>query len=168
MEKEETHLGLFHRLTAATGRLASLFFLVIIVITAFEVTARYVFDAPTVWVHEVSVLLAAAAFLLGGPFVHQERGHIVITALYDRLPMRARHWANVFVSLLSLAFLCFLAYAAGMQAYEAIQINERSGTALNWPTPTWLKALFALAALFMALQTLLHLRADVKRLRDLS
>jgi TRAP-type C4-dicarboxylate transport system permease small subunit len=153
-------------LTHLAGRLASLSFIAIIAVTAYEVTMRYVFDAPTIWAHEISVLLAAAAFLIGGPFVHQERGHIVISALYDRLSMRVKRWANVLVSICALVFLCLLTYASAQQAYQAVDIGERSGTALDWPTPTILKCLFALAAAAMALQTLVHLRADLKRLID--
>ncbi len=156
----------FQRLTTLSGRLASLVFVAIVAVTAYEVTMRYLFNAPTIWAHEVSVLLAAGAFLIGGPFVHQERGHIVISALYDRLSPSVKRRANVLVSLCALAFLCFLAYAAAQQAYQALDIGERSGTALDWPTPTILKCLFALAAAFMALQTLAHLRHDLKVLLD--
>jgi len=41
-----------------------------------------------------------------------------------------------------------------------------TGTALNWPIPVYLKTLFAVCAVMMTLQTLLHLARDVAVLRD--
>ena len=144
----------------ATG--ASVCFIVIVAIAAMEVVLRYAFDSPTIWVHELSVALAACAFLLGGPVVHQRRGHIAITFFLDRMPPSARRLVACLNSFLTLVFLTLLSWAAAAQALQALDSMETSGTATNWPTPVVLKGLLALCALWMLLQTLMQFWRDAR------
>lgn len=149
----------------AVGRFASLLFVLIVAITAYEVMMRYLFSAPTSWVHEITVFLAAAAFVAGGPAAHAGRAHIAITVLPDRLSARSRARLRVLQDLLTLVFLGLLTYAAARQAEVSARDLETSGTALNLPTPVVLKALFTLACAVLFLQTVGHLRADLSALR---
>lgn len=149
------------RALQALGRLASLAFLVIVAITAFEVVMRYAFGAPTTWVHEITVALAACAFVIGGPHVHATRGHIAITYFVERMPPRLRRAVGLLTTLATLACLAALSYAALEQAVLSFRDAETSGTALNLPTPRVLKALFAIACVVMTVQSLLHLVRDL-------
>jgi TRAP-type C4-dicarboxylate transport system permease small subunit len=157
---------LIGRLSDLAGDGASYLFLVIVAIASYEVVMRYGFDAPTIWVHELSVALAAVGFLIGGPVVHQRRQHIAITYFLERASPRTRHWAAAAGSLLTLLFLGLLTYAASAQALQALEIMETSGTALNWPIPTVLKSAFAVCSAAMLLQTLAHLHGDILRLHE--
>ncbi|MEI7969826.1 MAG: TRAP transporter small permease [Betaproteobacteria bacterium] len=157
--------GRLDRGAEAAGRLGSLLFVAIVAITAWEVVLRYVFGAPTTWVHEVSVTLAAAAFVIGGPAVHAGRAHIAITAFLERVSPRWQVRLRVLHSLLTLAFLVLLAYAAIDQAWVSVRDMETSGTALNLPTPVFLKSLFAVACVLLCAQTLGHLLADIEAWR---
>jgi TRAP-type C4-dicarboxylate transport system permease small subunit len=152
------------RAAEAAGRLASLLFVVIVAITAYEVLMRYVFSAPTSWVHEITVFLAAAAFVAGGPAAHAGRAHIAITVLPDRMSPRWRARVRVLQDVLTLAFLGLLTFAAARQAEVSVRDLETSGTALNLPTPVLLKALFVLACAVLFVQTVGHLRADLAAL----
>ena len=89
-------------------------------------------------------MLAAVAFVLGGPVVHRTRGHIAITFVHKRLPVAARRWADAVSSVLILVGLSLLFLTAWRQAWLAITTMERSGTALDLPMPMVLKSLFAL------------------------
>ncbi|HEV8646482.1 MAG TPA: TRAP transporter small permease [Burkholderiales bacterium] len=154
------------RLTRTVGESASWLYLVVVGITAYEVTMRYLLNAPTLWVHELSVALAATCFVIGGPLVHQDRRHITISFVYDRMSPVARRWARALSSLLTLVFCIFLAFATIVQAGLALKVMETTGTALNWPIPVYLKTLFSVCAVMMTLQTVLHLARDVAVLRD--
>jgi TRAP-type C4-dicarboxylate transport system permease small subunit len=158
--------GPFARLVLAAGNGASWLYLVVVAITAYEVAMRYLLNAPTLWVHEVSVALAATCFVIGGPYVLQSRNHIAITFVYDHMPPAARNWARAAGSLLTLLFCGFLSWATIVQAGLALRVMEKTGTALNWPIPVYLKTLFAACALVMTVQSLLHLIRDVIALRD--
>jgi TRAP-type C4-dicarboxylate transport system permease small subunit len=147
------------------GAIASGLFLIVVAMIAFEVISRYAFDAPTIWSHELSVMLCAIAFLLGGPYVHQQRSHIIISVAVERFSPRWRTRASVLVSLLTLVFFVVLSIATFHQAAESIAVMEQTGTALNWPIPVVVKTLFAAVCAFMAVQTLLQLVGDIKALR---
>ena len=160
-----TDPDLADRLTERVGGAASWLYLVVVAITAYEVAMRYLANAPTLWVHELSVALAATCFVIGGPVVHQGRRHIAISFVYDRMSAARRRWARLAGSVLALLFCGFLAWAAGVQALLALKVMERTDTALNWPIPAYLKTLFAVCAALMALQSLLHITRDVRAVR---
>lgn len=147
------------------GAWTSYLFIVVVAISAYEVVMRYAFGAPTIWVHELAVALAATCFVVGGPLVHQRQQHITISVVYDRMGPRMQRIARVIGSLLTLVFCVLLTYAAGKQALVALRAGETTGTAINWPIPTYLKTLFAIAAAVMVLQSLAHLVTDLRRLR---
>jgi TRAP-type C4-dicarboxylate transport system permease small subunit len=149
----------------AIGAIARSLFLIIVAMIAYEVIARYFFLSPTIWSHELSVMLGASAFLLAGPYVHQYRGHIVISVAAERFSPLWRSRANVLVSLLTVVFFVVLTYAVIQQAADSIAFMEQSGTALNWPIPVVIKTLFAAVAGIMALQSLLQLIGDLKNLK---
>ena len=153
------------RLVRAVGETASWLYLVVVGITAYEVTMRYLLNAPTLWVRELSVALAATCFVIGGPLVHQNRRHITISFVYERMSPVAQRWARALGSLLTLVFCGFLAIATIVQAGLALKVMEKTGTALNWPIPVYLKTLFAVCAVVMTLQSLLHLARDIAALR---
>ena len=157
--------GRIGRLVDRVGEGFSYLFVVTVAITAYEVFMRYVFNAPTIWVHELAVALAATCFVVGGPLVHQRQQHITISVVYDRLGPAAQRWARMLSSLLTLVFCVLLAYAAFHQSTVALQAGETTGTALNWPIPAYLKTLFFLAVAVMAVQSLAHLVQDIRRLR---
>ena len=161
---EPPHHG-WDRVVERFGELTSYLFIVIVGISAYEVVMRYLFGAPTMWVHELAVALAATCFVVGGPLVHQRQQHITISVVYERLAPRAQRIARAVASLLTLVFCLLLAYAATRQAIVALQAGETTGTAINWPIPAYLKTLFALAVAVMGVQSLVHLIADLRRLR---
>ncbi|MGQ0577632.1 MAG: TRAP transporter small permease subunit [Betaproteobacteria bacterium] len=156
----------FSRLVRKVGEAASWLYLLVVAITAYEVTMRYVFNAPTLWVHELSVALAATCFVIGGPLVHQDRSHITISVVYERMSPLMRRRARALGSFLTVVFCGFLTMATIVQAGLALKVMETTGTALNWPIPVFLKTLFAVCAVAMTLQSLLHLARDIAVLRD--
>ena len=147
------------------GNAASYLFLVIVAISAYEVLMRYAAGQPTVWVHELSIALAATCFVIGGPYVHRSRRHITISYLYEKMSPQVQDRARLLCSLLTLVFFVFLTYATTLQGLQALRHGEMTGTALNWPIPAYLKSLFAICAAVMSLQTVVHVIEDVARIR---
>ena len=93
--------------------------------------------------------------------MHATRRHITISFVYEKLPPAIQGWARLLCSLLTMLFLTFLTYAATVQGWQAVQQGEMTGTALNWPIPAYLKALFAVCAAIMSVQTLIHIVEDI-------
>ncbi|QPH53692.1 TRAP transporter small permease subunit [Pontivivens ytuae] len=140
------------------GRITAWFFGAIILVMVFEVVARYGFGAPTAWAHEISVLLAGAAFIFGGAFCMAEGTHMRISFLVEKHPRleRLSHWLSLVAGAI---YLSGLAYASWRMAERAIWrfaldgswIPERTGSTFNSPLPSYLKAMLFLGALLFLL-----------------
>lgn len=151
------------RLAKFIGDKISYFFLAVVALTAYEVMMRYVFNSPTFWVHEASIALCAVAFVFGGPYVLQERGHITIAAIYERLPQRVRRPLDGINLAIVVLYLIALGYGAAIQAGKSIAVMEDTGTASHLPTPPVVKTFLVLGVALMVLQALAHLAAHLRR-----
>ena len=58
---------------------------IVVPVMLYEVIARYVFNAPTVWGMELPVLLFGPYFLLGGPYLLHLKGHVALDVARQRL-----------------------------------------------------------------------------------
>jgi TRAP-type C4-dicarboxylate transport system permease small subunit len=144
------------RFAVALGNLLSWLFGFSVLITAYEVVMRYVFNSPTIWVHDLTVAVSAICFIFGGAFATARREHIRITTLHDRLPDGIRRCVDVVTDLATLLFLAALTWAAAGQAWRSILLVETSGHAWDVPIPPVVKAALALGAALMTLQSALH------------
>ena len=73
------------------GEKLSYVFLISVIIPCYEVVMRYVFNAPTTWVHDGATALSATGFLMAGCYCLQARRHIAITVIYDTVPQKVRN-----------------------------------------------------------------------------
>ncbi len=139
------------RALVASGEWASYAYAAIVAITGFEVAMRYLFNAPTIWVHELSIMLGSCAFLVGGVYVLKNQEHIRISFVYDALPRRGRAFLDRLANLVSALYLGLLAYSAYKIMTMAWLFGERSGSAWNSPMPIVLKTALFLCSFSMAL-----------------
>jgi TRAP-type C4-dicarboxylate transport system permease small subunit len=148
---------LLDRLALGLGRITSWCFAAIVLIMVYEVVARYAFNAPTTWAHETSILLASFGFVFGGAFCMAEGTHMRITLLEEKRPGLSPYTEAISL-VAGVIYLGGLSYAAWRMVERAIwrfSLNgswdpERSGSTLNSPLPTYLKALlFVGCALFL-------------------
>ena len=132
-------------------------YLAAVVITAYEVVMRYLFDAPTIWAFELTILLCAICYLLSGGFVTLQHKHIAITSVYDLMPARIRWWLDLSAILTGILAMGLLVWAAWRPGVLAATIVERTGSAWNSPSPAIIKPLIAIGALLIVLQLLVQL-----------
>jgi TRAP-type mannitol/chloroaromatic compound transport system permease small subunit len=145
------------RLNRFLGERLCYLYLVAVVITAWEVVLRYVFNAPTSWGFELTILLCAICYLLSGGYVTLQNRHVAITALYDVLPARVRWWLDVAGMLTGILAMALLVWAAYGPALKAVRLVERTGSAWNSPSPAIIKPLIAVGAGLIVLQLVVHL-----------
>lgn len=150
-------LRFIDRLERRIGEAVSYVFLASVAIMAYEVAARYLFGAPTIWAHESTITLTAIGFLLGGAYTLQRREHIQISAVYLLFPPRIRWLADVFANLVLLFYIGVLIYAGWDLAAQAWATMETSASAWNQPTPVVIKTALVVGSVLLALQGLVHL-----------
>jgi TRAP-type C4-dicarboxylate transport system permease small subunit len=141
-----------------------LLFILCVFLLGYEIVARYVFGAPTIWVHEATVILVGVNFAVGGIFVLYDRAHINIVVVYQSVPPAVQRIFDILISLVSTAYLCVLAYATWGVAAQAWRLGEKSGTAWNPPLPMILKAALFASLAVMALIAAVQLFQAVRRL----
>lgn len=151
------------RLNIWLGEWLAWLYLAAVAITAWEVVMRYVFNAPTTWAFEMTVLLCAIGYLFGGGYVTQQKAHISISVLRDMAPPRVAWWLDLFAYAVGIVAMLGFAWAAWRPAVRALGVGERTGSALNSMSPTVIKTLLVVSAVLVLLQLVAqlvrHLRA---------
>ena len=127
-------------------------FLLAAILSCYEVLMDWLFRAPTVWVHDSTIMLCSTAFLFGGAYALQRREHIRITAAYDYFSPAVKRWCDIFTYILSLVYLLALSAFTGKQAIDSIMRVERSGRAWDFPMPMVIRTALFLGALLLLLQ----------------
>lgn len=138
--------------TRRIGNTLCWLFLISAVLTCYEIMMDAVFGAPTIWVHDTTLMMSATCFLFGGAYALERRDHIRITFVYDLLPKRAQRFCDLVSMLLALVYLLALGWFAGGQALESVMIVEMSGRAWNFPMPMVIRTAFFLGTALFALQ----------------
>jgi len=146
------------------GRQVAWFYLGAVIVTFYEVLARYLFNAPTTWAFEVTIFLCASGYLLSGANVTAADQHIAITSVVEVAGRRARWWMRLATLVVGIFAMAGMVYAAWRSGIHAFTIWERTGTAYNSPTPALIKPIIAIAGILVILQLLVqlvrHLRPD--------
>ncbi len=151
-------MGFLDRFALRLGSLIAWGFLVIVALMVYEVVARYGFNAPTIWAHEIAGVLAAVAFVFGGAYCMAEDSHMRITSFVESRGRSVRafsHYLSIAAGTLYLAGLAYAAFRMARDALFRFSISgtwdpERSGSTWNTPAPSYIKlALCVGAALFL-------------------
>ena len=152
-------LALIDSLSEHTGNLVAYLIPLLAVVEVYEVMARYVFDAPTIWASEFSAMLFGAFILLGGADTLRRGGHVNMDIVYSRLSVRGRALMDILTFLLFLAFIGVLLWKGWETAWRSLKLLEHDST--EWGPPLYpFKLLLPLGALLVLLQGLAKLVRD--------
>lgn len=153
------------------GNALSLLFVFTVTISFYEVLMRYVFNSPTIWVHETASFIGGSLFVIGGAYALATNKHVRVVLIYDKVSQRTRHYLNIFHHLAGLLFTGMLAYASYFMVTNAWLTPwgelrpETSGSAWNPPFPAYLKAVILVTVCVMFVQFILHLISEINALR---
>lgn len=110
--------------STALGWLAAAAILAIMGISAYDIVARYFFNAPTSWAIEVSGYLLVAATFLGAAYAEQKGAHINVDILVNNLAAGPRTFLTGVAAWLGVTFTAFAAWQSALFAYA----DYRNGT----------------------------------------
>lgn len=142
------------RITGSVGILASLAIVPLVLATCYEVFARYVLDAPTIWAYEVGYILTGSHFLLGMAYTLRQGAHIRIDIFSGHFSPRTRAMIDLAAYAVILALTIWLSVTLYEYLVTGFQRGERSGqSAMN--LPVWpFRTIFLIAFSLLALQLL--------------
>ncbi len=130
----------------------------------FEVVSRYIFNAPTIWVHQASYLMFGMQYLLAGAFALLHGDHVRVDVLYIKLPKRGQAGTDVFTSIFF--FICALALLGSswrffMDAVGMFEVTEETWRIQLYPV----KGTMVLGAALLVLAGLSKLLKDLQLFR---
>lgn len=99
---------------------------VLAAIVAFEVFARYILDAPTIWAYDVSLFLFGYISALGGAYAQQKGAHINVDILYATVPEKVQRGFSLITAVLAIGFLVLMAKTCGEHFLESVRLNYRT------------------------------------------
>lgn len=128
--------------------LAGLLILAIMIGVSADVGARYLFNAPLVWMFEAVQYALLAVLFLGSPWVTRNNGHVAIDLLLEAFPLRLRRMMQCFAFLAAGATSGFLSWWAAV-----VTIDNWSRTVLTtgiYPVPRHYLIALICIGLFMS------------------
>ncbi len=126
------------KITGHAGLLIAWVVFPLILASVYEVFARYLFNAPTIWAFELGYMAMGVHALIGAAFTLRERAHIRIDILYSRYSDKTK--AIIDTAGYLLLFIPVVSWVSfGLWEYwvEAFVNSEHSGQSawnpLIWP-----------------------------------
>lgn len=103
-----------------TGKAARWACVALVLVLFYEVIARYVFVAPTIWAHDTARMLGGTIVAMGLAYTHLHHGHVRIDLLYRRLSPRRKALLDVLCAFFLLFPVTIIfAYAGGNAMWDS-------------------------------------------------
>lgn len=159
-------LAAIEGLSTATGWLAGWLIVPMSLAVAYEVAARYAFNAPTIWAYDVTYMFFGAQFMLAAAYTMLKGAHIRTDVFYERWPPRRRATIDaVCYVLFFFPGMLFVLYAGAGEAWHSFLIGERSDWTPWRPVIYPLKAVIPITAALMLLQGFVEVVKCVRVIR---
>jgi TRAP-type mannitol/chloroaromatic compound transport system permease small subunit len=141
------------RFTDRTGTIVSWLSVPLVGAVAYEVIARYLFNAPTIWAFDATYMLYGTLFMLGAAYALHKGAHIRTDLFWEQFSTRKK---GVIDALSYVLFffpgLATLLIISGNEAIYAWRINELSDQT-PWRPILWpFKGVVPLACLLLLIQ----------------
>ena len=158
-------MGIFIKIINTTNKwiekVVSPFIILMAAIILFEVIARYIFNAPTIWAHESATMCFIFYTCMSGGCVLLNGGHVKMDIFYNRLTPRKRAILDLCSSWLFFLFSGALLWKSSEFAWESLVGFERSNT-LFAPPLFPIKLMIPVAALLLLLQGIAKFMQDLR------
>jgi TRAP-type mannitol/chloroaromatic compound transport system permease small subunit len=145
-----------------TGKIARWFCVALVLVLVYEVTARYVFTAPTIWAHDMTTMLLCTTVVLGWAYTHRRQGHVRVDVFYMHLSPRRKAIVDVFGALIFLfPLIILLAKTAGSHMMFTWSIGERLLMSYWYPPAGPIRTVVLLGLSLFGLQAISQFTRDL-------
>jgi TRAP-type mannitol/chloroaromatic compound transport system permease small subunit len=144
-----------------SGLFVSLWSISAVMAYTYEVVARYLFNMPTIWVHEASFLLFGMQYMMAGAYGLLHGSHVRVDVLYPRLSARRQAALSVFTSVFFFIFVLAMIGTAYRFFFGSLAMDERSVE--TWQIQYWpVKGFMLLGACLILLAGISRLIKDIR------
>ena len=146
-------VNIIDKFTDTTGTWVAWLNVPLVLAVAYEVIARYAFDAPTIWSFDVTYMLYGTIFMLGAAYALHKGAHIRTDFFFEKWSIRTQGTID------SIAYVVFFfpsiimfGWVGWTEGYYAFQIGETSEQT-PWRPILWpFKLVVPLACLLLLVQ----------------
>jgi C4-dicarboxylate transporter, DctQ subunit len=149
-----------HRVAGGAALLAGFATLAIVLLISYDVSMRYFFNEPQVFVDEVASFLEVLVIFGGAAYTFRTGGHVRVDLVTGRLRPAARAWLRLVTLLLGVVFLAIVLWVTAQSALTAYRYGRVSAVMLY---PLWLP--MAVIPAGLALMALAMLARFVRQAR---
>ena len=123
------------RMAGGAALLAGFATLAIVLLISYDVSMRYFFNEPQVFVDEVASFLEVLVIFGGAAYTFRAGGHVRVDLVTGRIRPAARAWLRVVTLLLGVVFLTIVLWVTAQSALTAYRYGRVSAVMLY---PLWL------------------------------
>lgn len=154
------------RLSMFVGKAGGWCIVILTLVISYDVTARYVFRAPTSWALDASSMLYGALFMLAGAYALSRNGHVRGDFVYRTFSPRLQGKFDLTLYILFFFPSVFALMVAGWFFFhQSWQMNEHSSMSPDGPILWPFKALIPIAGVLLLLQGLVEVARCVQCIR---
>jgi TRAP-type mannitol/chloroaromatic compound transport system permease small subunit len=151
------------RISDVSGMILMWFPWILMLIIAWEVVLRSLFNHPTVWAHELSIIMFGALTILSGAYTLRNRAHVNMDLLYMHFSVRTRALLDVLTFPFFLIFCLVILWLGWEFAWRSVKLAEISQS--DWAPPIWpIKLTIPLGAFLLLLQGTANFVSDLLKL----
>ena len=129
----------FEQMSLAFAWLAAWLFVLSGIMLSYEVMMRYFFISPTKWAAELSQLCLIYGTLLAMPWMLQNRRHIQINAVTERLGKKIQHLLSLLTLFILMIFSSYVTIYGWLIFYDSYERGRTTGSLLD--LPSWIAEL---------------------------
>ena len=141
---------------------ASLLFIVTLVLVIINVLTRYVFRTGIPWAEEMATSCFVWTAFIGSAACYKMRAHVGVDILVNKLPLRTQNVVKIIVDIM-MAFLCaYLFYLSCVY----LKRSYRKPTAILGVSSAWVSSSLAISFVDMAVWSVIFIFRDLKSIRE--
>lgn len=126
-------MRLFLRLNAAFSYISAALILLMMLTVVYDVIARLVFRAPTLWVIDVNEYMLVYLTFVPAAWILLRDGHVKVELVVERLTPRTQRVIGIAGDVMALFYCVILAWQGWLVAWTAYEHGYRFSTALSAP-----------------------------------
>ncbi len=155
-------IGTIDRMSDVVAHLVKYLILVLIFVLIYEVAARYIFNKPTVWALETSMMVFGAIGALCWGYTLKIGGHVRVDVFYTMLSNRWKAIIDVAMTLIFLFPIQYILIHSGIKwTLFALKTGEKMVES-SWLPPSWpFRAVLTVGFILFFIQTVSELTKDV-------
>jgi len=144
-----------------TGKIMCWLATLLVALVSSEVIMRYVFNAPTMWNYETSMMVGGTLFAMGWAYALRHHSHVRVDVFYTRLSSRGRAVIDVLGTLLLFfPLMVMFTSVATAWAWQAWEIMEKSVETYWYPIIAPFRTMVAIGFMLITLQGIAQFTRD--------